>query len=386
MIFQLTEEQRQLQESARRFARAELPALAREMEEKDEPLPAAMRKKYAEFGFLGINLPESFGGLGLGHLEALLVLEQFAMISPAVAWPIFESATGPVRTILNFASDSLKQRIIPAVVRGDQIVAVSMSEPGAGTALTDLKTTGRFEGDDIVVSGQKRWCSGGGHSDLYIVYCRLSSEPGAKGIGAVLVEKERDGISFGRREKLMGFRGIPSADIFLDEVRLPRDNLIVPAGGFNKLMSAFSLERCGNATMSLGIAAEALAEALAYAQERQQFGKPIVDFQAIQLKLADMAMRVEASRLLVYRAAANASQGLPSVYESSIAKCFANEMVREVTENGMQILGGYGYSKEFGMEQRVRDSFAWGIAGGSIDIQKTSITAALVGRRFNQRG
>jgi butyryl-CoA dehydrogenase len=138
--------------------------------------------------------------------------------------------------------------------------------------------------------------------------------------------------------------------------------------------------------MSLGIAAEALAEALAYSQERKQFGKPIVDFQAIQLKLADMAMRVEASRLLIYHAAANASQGLPSVYESSIAKCFANEMVRDVTVNGMQILGGYGYSKEYGMEQRVRDSFAWGIAGGTTDIQKTSITAALVGRRFNQRG
>lgn len=385
MDFQLTADQLELQDTARRFARGELMELSREMEEKAMPLPDAMRKRYAEMGFLGINLPEAYGGLGLGHLEALLVLEQFAMISPAVAWPIFESATGPVRTVQHFASETLKARILPEVISGDKIVAVSMSEPSAGTALTDLTTTGRFDGDEIVISGQKRWCSGGGHSDIYIVYCRLNDQPGAAGVGAVLVEKERAGLSFGVPEKLMGFRGIPSADIFLDEVRVPKDNLIVPAGGFAQLMTAFSLERCGNATMGLGIAAAALEEATAYAQERQQFGKPIVEFQAIQLKLAEMAMKVEAARLLIYRAAVNASQGLPSVFESSVAKCFSNEMVVEVAAKGLQIMGGYGYSKEYRMEQRVRDSYAWGIAGGTTDVQKTNIAASLVGRRFNQR-
>lgn len=386
MDFQLNDEQKELQETARKFARAELMDLSREMEEKGMPLPESMRKRYAEMGFLGVNLPEIYGGLGLGHLEALLILEQFAMISPAVAWPIFESATGPVRTIEHFASDSLKARIIPQVVKGEAIVAVSMSEPSAGTALTDLKTAARIEGDEIVIAGQKRWCSGGGHSDLYIVYCRFDNEPGPKGIGAILVEKERKGISFGRPERLMGFRGIPSADIYLDEVRVPKDNVIVPKGGFSKLMNAFSLERCGNATMGLGIAAAALEEATAYAQERQQFGKPIVDFQAIQMKLAEMAMKVEAARLLIYRAAVNAAQGLPSILDSSLAKCFSNEMVVEVASKGLQIMGGYGYSQEYRMEQRVRDSYAWGIAGGTIDVQKTNIASALVGRRFNQRG
>jgi len=384
--FQLNDEQKELQESARKFARAELMDLSREMEEKGTPLPKSMRKRYAEMGFLGVNLPEIYGGLGLGHLEALLILEQFAMISPAVAWPIFESATGPVRTIEHFASDSLKARIIPQVVQGEAIVAVSMSEPSAGTALTDLKTAAHIEGDEIVLTGQKRWCSGGGHSDLYIVYCRFDNESGAKGIGAILVEKERKGISFGRPERLMGFRGIPSADIYLDEVRVPKDNVIVPKGGFSKLMNAFSLERCGNATMGLGIAAAALEEATAYAQERQQFGKPIVDFQAIQMKLAEMAMKVEAARLLIYRAAVNAARGLPSILDSSLAKCFSNEMVVEVASKGLQIMGGYGYSQEYRMEQRVRDSYAWGIAGGTIDVQKTNIASALVGRRFNQRG
>ena len=385
MDFQLTEEQAELQEAARKFARAETVELARELEATNTPVPLEMRRRYGEMGFLGVNLPEEHGGMGLGHLEALLVLEQFAMVSVAVAFPIFEALTGPVRTIQHFASDELKAQIIPDVVKGETIVAVSMSEPDAGTALTDLKTSARIEGEEIVISGQKRWTSGAGHSDVYIVYCRLSDEPGAKGIGAVLVEKDREGVSFGSQEELMGFRGIPSADIFLDEVRVPKGNMIVPAGGFAKLMQAFSLERCGNATMSLGLAAAALEEATEYAQEREQFGKPIVDFQAIQLKLASMAMKVEASRLLIYRAAVNASQELPNIFESSVGKCFANEMVREVTADGMQIMGGYGYSKEYGMEQRVRDGFAWGIAGGTTDVQKTNIAAALIGRRFNQR-
>ncbi len=385
MEFRLTDTQRELQEAARKFARAELPDLARELEEKAIPVPDEMRRRYGEMGFLGVNLPERHGGLGLGHFEALLVLEQFAMISVAVAFPVFESTTGPVRTVEHFASNTLKDRILPEVIKGEKIVAVSMSEPSAGTALTDLKTSARYDGDEIVLSGQKRWCSGGGHSDYYIVYCRFDGEPGAKGIGAVLVEKERAGMSFGRPEQLMGFRGIPSADIFLDDVRVPKDNIIVPKGGFAQLMTAFSLERCGNATMGLGIAAAALEEATAYAQERHQFGKPIVDFQAIQMKLSEMAMKVQASRLLIHRAAVNASQGLPSILDSSLAKCFSNEMVIEVASKGLQIMGGYGYSKEYRMEQRVRDSFAWGIAGGTTDVQKTNIASALVGRRFNQR-
>lgn len=388
MHFNLTPEQTELQRAARRFARAELPDLAREMERDDRPVPHDMLRRFGAMGFLGVNLPEQYGGLGLGHLEALLVLEEFAQVSVAVAFPVFEALTGPVRTIEKFGSDALKQAIIPQVVRGEAIVAVAMSEPDAGTALTDLTTTAREDGDHIVVSGTKRWSSGAGHSDHYIVYARFSDAPGAKGIGAVLVPKDAEGVTFGAREELMGFRGIPSADIFLDEVRVPRENLIIGAGGFGPLMSAFGLERCGNATMGLGVAAGALEEALAYTQERQAFGKPIVDFQAVQLKIAEMAMKVEAARMLIWRAAANAAQttdGLPTQYESSLAKCFSNEIVREVTSLGVQVMGGYGYSKAYAMEQRLRDGFAWGIAGGSIDVQKTNIAASLVGRRFDQR-
>jgi butyryl-CoA dehydrogenase len=260
-----------------------------------------------------------------------------------------------------------------------------MSEPAAGSALTDLTTRAMADGDDVVIDGTKRWCSGGGHADGYVVYCRMSDDPGARSIGAVYVEKGTEGLSFGRPEHLMGFRGVPSSDLFFDNVRLPLKNVVVGAGGFKKLMGAFDLERCGNATMALAQASAALDHVIEYTQEREQFGKPIVDFQAVQLKLAEMQMQVEASRLLIWRAAVDAEQGFPSIMNSSVAKCFANEMARTVTGNALQLMGGYGYSKEYPMERRFRDAWGWGIAGGAIDIQKINIASAMVGRRFNQR-
>jgi alkylation response protein AidB-like acyl-CoA dehydrogenase len=386
MDFSLTQEQEQLREAARRFAAAELPALALELEEKHAPVPRAMMKRYAEMGFLGINLPAEHGGHGMSHLDAVLVLEEFAKISPAVAFPIFESCFGPILAIAHFAPEALKRDLISQVVKGESIVAVSMSEPDAGSALTDLKTSAKREGEFFILKGQKRWCSGAGHADGYLVYCRMSNDAGAKGIGALYVEKGAKGFSFGKTERLMGFRGVPSADMFFDDVRVPAGNAVVsPPEGFRKLMEAFDLERCGNATMSLAIAQASLDYALAYVQERKQFGKAIIDFQAVQLRLAEMAMKVDAARLLVYRAVCNASAGLPSIRDSSIAKCFANEMVREVAGSALQLMGAYGYSKEFPIEQRLRDAWGWGIAGGAIDIQKVNIASALAGKRFDQR-
>ena len=386
MDFTLSADQQALQDTVRKFAEAELPALAKEIEETAVPPGHGLVKRFAKMGFLGVNLPEELGGLGLSHLDAVLVLEEIAKISPAVAFPVFESCFGPTLAISHFAPDALKKRIVPQVCAGEMIVAVSMSEPNAGTALTDLTTRAVSKGDTVTVTGAKRWSSGGGHADAYVVYCRMSDAPGAKGIGAVLVESDRDGLSFGKPERHMGFRGIASADIFFDNVEVPAENVIVPAGGFTKLMEAFDLERCGNTTMCLAIAQSALDYVLAYVQERQQFGKPIVDFQAVQLHLAEMRMKVDASRLLLYRAVVNASQGLPSVADSSVAKCFANEMVRDVTGKAMQLMGAYGYSTEYPIEQKMRDGWGWGIAGGTIDIQKVNIAAAMVGRRFSQRG
>ena len=385
MNFSLTPDQEELRAAARDFARAELPAIAAELERDNKPPSHDLVKRYAEMGFLGINVSSDLGGLGLGNIEALIVLEEFAKISSAIAFPIFESSVGPVRAIEYFASDSLKKRIVPAVCRGEMVVAVSMSEPDAGSALTDLKTKGVVKGDKVIINGTKRWCSGGGHADAYVVYCRLSDDAGAKAIGAVLVEKDRPGLSFGPNEQLMGFRGVPSSDLNFDDCEVPVDNIIVPAGGFKQLMEAFDLERCGNATMSLGQASGALEDVSQYVLERKQFGKPIAEFQAVQIKLAEMHMKCEAARLLIWRAAVNAQDGLPSVLNSSTGKCFANTISREVTGEAMQLMGAYGYSKEFPMERRLRDSWGWGIAGGAIDIQKVNIAGAMLGRRFDQR-
>jgi butyryl-CoA dehydrogenase len=385
MDFQLNEQQEQLLETARRYSREQLPQIAMNIERTGEPPNKAMLQQYAEMGFLGINVAERFGGLGLGNLDALIVLEQFAKISSAVAFPVFESCVGPARAIEIFADEKLANEVLPAMCRGEKIVAVAMSEPEAGTALTDLKTRAEVNGDKVVINGTKRWCSGGDHADGYVVYCRMSGDPGARGIGAVYVEKGTPGLSFGEQESLMGFRGIPSSDIILDNVTVPAYHVVVPAGGFRKLMEAFDLERCGNATMALGQASGALEDVVDYVQERKQFGKPIVDFQAVQLKLAEMQMQVDAARLLIYRAVSNAETGLPDRLHSSLAKCFANEIARTVTGNAVQLMGGYGYSKEYPAERRMRDAWGWGIAGGTIDIQKVNIAAAMVSRRFDHR-
>ena len=385
MDFQLSEEQKELKETVRRYARERLTPIAEEIEQSGEPPSSELVREFAQMGYLGINIPEELGGQGLSNLDALIVVEELGRVSSAVAFPVFESCVGPVRAIEKFASRELAEEVVPAVCAGEKVIAIAMSEPAAGSALTDLKTRADVQGDEVVLSGTKRWCSGGGHADGYLVYCRFTDQPGAKSIGAVYVEKGTPGLSFGRPEHLMGFRGVPSSDLYFDNVRVPMKNVVLPAGGFGKLMAAFDLERCGNATMALAQAAAALADVSEYVQEREQFGKPIIDFQAVQLKLAEMKMQVEASRLLIWRAAVDAEQGFPSISASSVAKCFANEIARTVTGNALQLMGGYGYSKEYPMERRFRDAWGWGIAGGAIDIQKINIASAMIGRRFNQR-
>ena len=385
MDFSLSAEQRALQDAARQFAQRELTSIAKEIEEKDEPPSLEVRKRFAELGYLGVNLSADYGGAGGSHLDAVLVLEEIAKGSIGVAFPIFESCFGPCLAIAHFGNDHLKNWLLPAICSGDMVLAVSMSEPDAGSALTDLTTKASINEDKVIINGTKRWCSGAGHSEAYVVYCRMSDDEGAKGIGEVIVEKGMDGFSFGKRDHHMGFRGIYSADMYFDNVEAPVKNILAPAGGFSKLMDAFDLERCGNTTMSLAVAQSAFDFVLDYTQERNQFGKPLIDFQAVQIQLAEMKLKLDAARLLLYRAVANAEQGLPSIADSSIAKCFANEMAREVTGKAMQLMGGYGYSREFPIERKMRDSWGWGIAGGTIDIQKVNITSALVGRRFNQR-
>ena len=385
MDFTLSSEQIELQDSVRKFAKNELTTVAAEIERTGKPPTKKIIQKFSDMGFLGVNLPQKYGGLGMSNFEAVLVLEEVAKISIALAFPVFESCFGPALAISYFASEKLKEKPLFKVCSGNMILAVAMSEPHAGSALTDLSTSATISNGRILVSGTKRWCSGASHADAYVVYCKMSNERGANGIGAVLIEKNRPGLSFGKKERHMGWRGVVSADMHFDNISLPLENIVLPAGGFKKLMKAFDLERCGNTTMSLACAQSAFDYVLNYVQERKQFGKQLIDFQAVQISIAEMKMKLDASRMLLYRAVTNTGGKLPTAGESSIAKCYANEICREVTGKAMQLMGAYGYSSDYPIEQKFRDSWGWGIAGGAIDIQKTNIAASLIGRRFNQR-
>ncbi len=385
MDFRLTEEQKLFKQMVRNFAEKEIRPLVAGWDENDEPLNDEILQKYIKLGLIGIPLPEEYGGQGQTIFEVILAVEELARVSPLAATPVFESGVGPVQVINRFGTEDQKRRYLPRVCSGELMICIGMTEPDAGSALTDLTTRAVPDGDHYVVNGRKRFVSGGGHAGAYLVYVRLSEEKGPMGIGALIIEKGTPGFTFGKRERFMGLRGMPSSDLIFDNCRVPKENLVVGKGGFGKLMLAFDVERLGNATMSLGIAQGALEESLKYSRERKQFGKEICEFQAVQLMLADMAMKVEAARLLIYRAATEADRGVPSVLHTSMAKCFANEMAKEVTDLALQIHGGYGYSTEYPIERMLRDSRGWPVAGGTVQIQRINIASALLGRRFDQR-
>ena len=385
-MFELTEEQRDLRQLAEKVARDQYAPLAREMDRNRSHFPVAERKRIADLGLLALTLPEEYGGGGRPLIDALIVQEEFAKANPLSAWPIFEASAGPARVVHLFGTDAQKKKFLPPVAAGDKVIAISISEADAGSAATDVSTRARIEGDEVVINGSKRWCSGAGVAEQYLVYVRFGDRPGGRGMGAVIVDKDTPGLTFGPQEELMGHRGVGSADMFFDDVRVPLENVIIPEGGFNKLFTAFSIERLGNSTMCLAIAQEALDRTARYVQERKQFGKEIIEFQAIQGSLADMIIQVDAARLLIYRAAADAGAGAPRQLDASIAKCYANEMVKRVTDLAIQLHGGYGYSEEYELERMHRDAVGWAIAGGTPAIQRTRIASEYLGRRFDQRG
>lgn len=383
--FTLTPEQHALREMAAGVADQHYAPTALDWDRDGTFLPGAERRRLGDLGLLGIALPEEFGGSGGTLLDALIVIEEIAKRNQVAAFQVFEANTGPTRVIEQFGTEEQKHRFLPKIVAGEATLAVSISEPDAGSAATDLTTSAQLEGDHYVVNGMKRWCSGGGHAEQYLVYVRLGDGRGASGIGALVVEHDAPGLSFGPQEVMMGFRGIPSADMFFDEVRVPKENLIVPAGGFKQLFEAFSIERLGNATMSLSIGQDCVDRTSAYVQEREQFGKPIIEFQTVQDTLADMIIQVEASRLLNWRAAANAGRGTPDSAEASIAKCFANEMAKRVSDSAVMLHGGYGYHPDYHVERHHRNAHGWALGGGTPTIQRTRIVSQVLGRRFDQR-
>jgi butyryl-CoA dehydrogenase len=376
---------REIRQLARQVARERYAPRAEEWDVGRVRFPRDERRYLGSLGFLGIALPEEFGGSGSPLLEALIVVEELAKECRPAAFQVFEANTGPAQVVNLLGSDDQRTRFLPQIVSGDATMAVAISEPEAGSAATDMTTRAKYALGTYTVNGSKRWISNSSEADYYLVYARLTDEPGAKGLGAIIVEKDRAGVTFGAQERLMGFRGIPSADIYFDDVEVPEENLLIGAGGFRKLFTGFSIERMGNATMSLGIAQAALDRTIDYVQTRQQFGKPLIEFQSVQLTLADMVLQVEQARQLVYRAALNAGRGLPDPLEVSLAKCTSNEMAKRVTDLAMQLHGGNGYTEEYGLERLHRDAHGWALAGGTPTMQRIRIVSELLGRKFDQR-
>ena len=384
-MFELTPDQRELQGLASAVANERYSSLAATWDRDKTHLPIAERRLLADLDLLALTLPEEYGGGGRPLIDALVVIEELAKASPVAAWPVFEASTGPARVLHLFGTKDQRHRYLPSVAAGDLTIAVCISEPDAGSAATDAAVSARIDGNEVVINGTKRWCSGAGFAEKYLVYVRFAQEPGGRGMGAVLVDRDAPGLTFGPQENLMGFRGIGSADMYFSDVRVPVEDIVVATGGFGKLFTAFSIERLGNATMSLAIGQSALDRTARYVQERKQFGKDIIEFQTVQAMLADMVVQVEAARLLIYRAAFNAGTGPPNALEASVAKCFANTMAKQVSDWAMQLHGGYGYSAEYELERLHRDSHGWALAGGTPTMQRIRIASAYLGRRFNQR-
>jgi butyryl-CoA dehydrogenase len=383
----IRQDNREIRQLAAKVAAEVYGPIAAEIDEHRTPISLDERRRLGRLGFLGVVHEERFGGSNAPLAHALAAIEEFAKHCRPAAFQIFEANTGPAHVVKLIGTEDQKRRWLPDIVSGEKTMAVAISEPEAGSAATDLQTRGTFTRDDnLVISGSKRWISNGGEADQYLVYVRLGDARGANGIGAVVVNKDQPGVSFGAPERLMGFRGIPSSDIVFDDVAVPRQNVVAGAGDFAKLFSCFEIERLGNATMSLAIGQEALDRTIDYVQTRKQFGKPLVEFQGVQLILADMLLQVEAARLLINRVVeATPTGGLPNSLEVSLAKCTANEMAKRVSDLAMQLHGGNGYTEEYAIERLHRDAHGWAIAGGTPTMQRIRIVSELLGRRFDQR-
>jgi alkylation response protein AidB-like acyl-CoA dehydrogenase len=382
MNFNLSDEQKKLVAEVRDFALAEVAPVAARWDE-EQHIPRSQIQKLADFGLFGLTFPEMYGGRGLAALDAILVIEEVARHCGISGRLIVDHNFGAVGTILNFGTEEQRRRVLPGVARGETLMSIAMTEPEAGSALTELTTSARREGDEFVLDGTKRWITGGGERERLLVYARFDDVPGPEGIGAILVEMERPGFRTGQRILSMGVRGVRESYLHFEAMRLPVENLVVePGAGFKRLMSAYNGQRVAASAVCLGLAQGALDYAIAYANKRRQFGQRITDFQAIQMKIADCTIDLAAARLLVYRAAANAHQTITDRIESSIAKAYAAEMAIRVTNEAIQIMGGDGYSRLHPVERMARDARAFTLAGGSIEMQRLAVARAVL-RKMN---
>jgi hypothetical protein len=384
MNFQFSESQQTLVAQVRAFSEAEIAPYAAKWD-ADEHIPREQIQKYADAGYFGMTLPEEFGGRGMSTLDAILVIEEVARHCGISGRLIVDHNFGAVGTILNFGAEAQRRRILPLVCRGEKLMSIGMTEPEAGSALTDLVTSATKDGKTYIIDGEKRWITGAGEREFTLVYARFNEVPGPEGVGAILLEEGMPGYTYGPRIRSLGVRGVREGVLLFDQVRVPEENLVVaPGSAFANLMSAYNGQRVGASAVALGITQGAFDYALEYADNRRQFGKRLTDFQATQFKLANMAIEIDAARFLIYRAADTARATITSRYESSVAKVFVSEMAIRVTSEAIQLLGAEGYGRHHPVERMFRDARAFTLAGGSAEIQRLGIATKILGRSLPQ--
>jgi len=378
MDFKLGEEQRLFQDAVRAFADKHLApgALARAHAAE---YPRDVARLMAKQGLLGITISEEDGGQGGSLMDAVLAIEQVAAACPRSADIVQEGNFGAIRTLAAYGSADQKRRCLAPVLSGDEIIAVAMTEPDAGSATTDLETRATPDGAGFRINGSKVFPNP--HADQYVVYVRFG--PGVGGIGSVLLRRSAPGFSIGRLSRFMS--GAHWATLHFDNVPVPPEDVLLPAGGFKRQMAGFNAERIGNAARSLAFGRYCFDAAREYALVRRQFGRPLAEFQGLQWKFADMKLQLEAARLLLYRAATNADTGLPAPDETTVAKLACNRAGFEVANEALQVMGGTGFTRETLVEYCLRRTRGWMIAGGSIEMLKNRLAESVFERRFSQR-
>jgi 3-sulfinopropanoyl-CoA desulfinase len=388
MPYELTPAQRKLQGKARELGRGHIAERAAEID-RTEQYPWDNVALLKEAGFFGMTIPAAYGGTGAGYLDAVLVIEEMAKCCGITGRIVVEANMGAIGAIMKYGSEAQKRLAADLVLSGDK-PAICITEPGAGSAASEMTTRADRRGNGFVINGRKHWITGGGVSRLHLVFARVFDESGEEeGIGGfIAIREETKGLRIGQREPAMGLRGIPEAEILFEDMEVTADALVLPPRGLRKgfadLMNAYNGQRIGAATVALGLAEGAYELGLAYSQEREQFGRPICEFQGVQWMLADMSTQIAAARLLVYQAAAGAGAGFPDPTEAAQAKIFTSEMALKVTNDALQLFGAAGYSRNQPLERMVRDARMFTIGGGTAQILRTVVASRLLGRRLPQ--
>jgi alkylation response protein AidB-like acyl-CoA dehydrogenase len=383
MVFDLSPDQREIQALARDFAEAEITPNAGEWD-RAHGFPRELLGKLAGLGLLGACIPEEYGGAGADFLSYILVLEELSRADAGVGVTVAVHTSAVTLPILSFGTDEQRGRFVPPLARGEAIGAFALTEPEAGSDAGSLRTAAQANGDRWQIFGSKQWITNGSFGGTVLLFARTDPDtPGPKGVSAFILDGDQ--VEVTREEEKLGLNSSSTVDLVIEGAEVGRDRLLHEEGkGFRVAMATLDGGRIGIAAQALGIAQAAYDTAREYALERRQFGKRIAAFQAIQWKLADMATEIDAARLLVYRAAWLKQEGRPHAEEGAKAKLFASEMARRQTAEAIQVLGGYGYTKEFAAERYYRDAKITEIYEGTSEIQRLVIARSILGLRSRE--